>query len=355
MTMSSPEIGQTRTLEQGDHEEKSIGQPRPPLSYGELVERSPQGSIFAYPWWLEAVAPGKHEIIEIKRGGAVLCAWPVVRDRSEHGIHYFMPGLTQRLGILFAPSSGKSSEVQSMNRRLTLELLEKVGGFYSFQQNFHENFTDWLPFYWAGFSQTCRYTYVLEDLSDEKELWANLRTMCRKEIRKAQKAGIRVVDDFDLSRFADLNRKTYARQGLNPEVDDEYVWRLDVACAKNAGRRIFAGIDSLGRPHAAVYIVWANGTAYSLIGGGDPELRQSSANRLAYWEAILFARTVAKRFDFVGSILPQVEAFNRSFGAKQLPYFSISKSPPSPASLREHVKMSAVFRINRLRKKFGLV
>lgn len=327
--------------------------PTPPLTYDELVRRSPQGSIFAHRWWLEAVAPGMHEIIEIKRGGAVHCAWPVVRAPKDDGVHFFMPSLTQKLGILFSPIEGKLNEQQSNNQKLMEEFIGNIGEFHSFHQNFHENFTDWLPFHWAGFTQTSRYTYVLEDLSDEANLWENMRHNCRKEIRKAQKSGVRVVDDFDFGAFLEVNRKTFSRQGISPLADDEFAYRLDAACALNAGRRAFAAVDSAGRVHAGIYIVWADGVAYALMGGADPELRQSSAYRLAYWEAILFARTVAKRFDFVGSMLPQVEQLNRGFGARQIPYFSISKSPPPPSSLSGYLKYAASHRLGKLKRSLG--
>src|ERR1700721_1765415 len=134
--------------------------PRLPSTYDELVERSPQGSIFAHRWWLEAVAPGKYEILEIKKGDGIQAAWPIVYQKSDGAKHVYMPAVTQRLGILFAPSDGKPVEVQSKNQKLTTELIEQLGDTDSFHHNFHENFTDWLPFCWREFTQTNRYTYV---------------------------------------------------------------------------------------------------------------------------------------------------------------------------------------------------
>jgi len=61
------------------------------------------------------------------------------------------------------------------------------------------------------------------------------------------------------------------------------------------------------------------------MGGGAPDLRNSGATSLCMWEAIQFAATVTKSFDFEGSMLETVERFFRAFGAKQTPYFAISK------------------------------
>jgi hypothetical protein len=320
-----------------------------PSTYEELVNRSPQGSIFAHRWWLEAVAPGMYEIFEIKKGNEIQAAWPIVYRKSNGAKHVCMPALTQKLGILFAPSDAKPVEVQSKNQKLTTELIEQLGDVAGFHHNFHENFTDWLPFCWRGFIQTTRYTYVLEDISDLSVLWSNVRQKARTEIRKAQKLGIQIKDDLDIAQFSELIRKTFARQNLSPLCSDEFICRLDAACSKNAGRKIFTGVDSQGRVHAAVYVTWAGDTAYTVMGGGDPELRQSNAYRLVSWEAMIFASSIARRFDFMGSMLPQVEPVFRGFGAKQVPYFSIATIPTAPPSRSAFLWKAIEFRWTRVR------
>jgi len=331
----------------------ACGSAKLPSTYEELVKRSPQGSIFAHRWWLEAVAPGMYEILEIKKSDGIQAAWPIVQLKSDGAKHVCMPALTQKLGILFAPSNAKPIEEQSTNQKLAKELLEQLGDTASFHQNFHENFTDWLPFYWRGYAQTTRYTYVLEDISDPNVLWNNVRQKAKTEIRKAQKLGIQIKDDLDLARFSEIIRKTFARQSRSPLGSDELVGRLDAACSKNAGRKIFAGVDPQGRVHAAVYVTWTGNTAYTLMGGGDPELRESNAYRLVCWEAMIFAGSIARRFDFVGSMLPHVEPVFRGFGAKQVPYFSITKVPPAPTSLSALLRQSIEFRWARARRKIA--
>jgi hypothetical protein len=321
-----------------------------PLTYDELVKRSHQGSIFAHRWWLEAVAPGMYEILEIKKGEEFLAAWPIVHRKSDGAKHVCMPALTQKLGILFAPTNAKQSEVQSTNQKLATALIDQLGDAASFHQNFHENFTDWLPFYWRGHTQTTRYTYVLEDISDRTRVWNDMRPNHRRDIRRAEKLGIRIKDDLEIARFLELNRKTFARQGREPLATDELICRLDTACCANAGRKIIAGVDSQGRVHAAVYIAWANNTAYYLMGGSEPELRESGAQLLALWESVIFASSVVTRFDFEGSMIPQIERGFRGFGAKQLPYFSITKAPSTPTSFSGFLKASVKHRWNKVRR-----
>jgi hypothetical protein len=324
-----------------------------PVTYEDLVTQSPQGSIFAHRWWLEAVAPGMYEILKINEGDGIQAAWPIVYSKSDGAKHVCMPALTQKLGVLFAPSDIEPVEMQSQNQELTTELIEQLGDTVTFHQNFHENYTDWLPFYWQGYTQTARYTYALEDISDLTSVWNGMRPNHRRDIRRAKRLGIRIIDGLDMARFLELNRKTFTRQGLEPLASDELILRLDRACCANAGRKIFAGVDSQGRIHAAVYIAWANDTAYYLMGGSEPNLRNSGAQLLALWEAVIFASSVVKRFDFEGSMLQQIEHGFRGFGARQLPYSSISKVPPAPTSFGEVLKVSVKHRWDRACRKIA--
>ena len=64
-------------------------------------------------------------------------------------------------------------------------------------------------------------------------------------------------------------------------------------------------------------------SAYYLLGGGDPELPTSGAHSFLLWEAIRFAASVTKRFDFEGSMVKGIERSFRSFGARQVPYSKV--------------------------------
>jgi hypothetical protein len=321
------------------------------LDYEELLSRSPQSSIFAHRWWLDAVAPGDYDILKLIDNDELQAAWPIVCLKRNGARHVYMPPLTQKLGIIFAPALISTAEQLSLNQKRATDLIDKLGNPKIFYQNFHENFTDWLPFYWRGYGQTTRYTYVLENISDRRELWNAMRPHYRRVIRKAARLGIGITDHLELPEFLDLNRKTFARHGTQPLASDDVVYRVDSACRSHAGRKIFAGVDAQGRVHAAVYIAWAGNTAYYLMGGSEPELRQSGAQVLALWEAINFAGSVVQRFDFEGSMLPQIERVFRGFGARQVPYFSISKFPPAPTTLSGFVKASLDHRWRDMRRR----
>jgi len=295
--------------------------------YDRFVASSPQGTLFCTTWWLDAVAPNRYRILVVPKGGSIQAAWPLTYQQSKlGGTNIVNPSLTPWLGILYAPSCAKLAKQLSAQKRLTNQLLEQLGSFDYLNVRFHRSFDYWSPLYWQGFSQTIRYTYVLEDLSDMDAIWAGLQKNIRTDIRKAQKSGICIKHTEDIDAFWKTHILTFSRQGLAAPYDIALIKRIDQACQQQGVRRIFVGQDKQGNIHAVAYIVWDDKAAYYLMGGGDPSKRSSGATSLVLWEAIRFASTVTKTFDFEGSMIESVERFFRAFGAKPQPCYVIRKN-----------------------------
>ena len=291
----------------------------------QFIDRSPQGTIFTRPGWLEAVAPGRWDYILIKSGDRIRAMLPTVEVRKLRYKIFKMPPLTQSIGILFPPSESKYVHRISEQTNALQELIDQIPNFHFFSERFHPTFTNWLPFYWNGFSQTTRYTYVLKDLSDTEKIWKNMRSNIRREIRKAQKI-VNVVVKRDIDRLVDMVFKTFARQKMTPGFTTSTLVRIHEYCHSNNWDRIFFAEDTKGNIHASLYLIFDPNSAYYLIGGSDPDLRTSGAMSLLMWEAIQFAATVTKQFNFEGSMIRPIERFFRAFGGEQVPYFEISKS-----------------------------
>jgi hypothetical protein len=314
-------------------------------AYDSLLAVSPQRSIYCNRWWLEAVAPGNWQILAIPKGGSELAAaWPLVSYRAGKSFYVQMPMLSQKLGILFAPTTAKYAENLSRQHTLIDQLIDKVPAFTSFTHSFHESFTNWLPFAWRGFEQTTRYTYLLDGIENHDTLWQEMRTTARTEIRKAVRSKLSVYDDIDLELFLALNNKTFERQGLEPPIAHETIRRVDQALLANAGRKILSAKDASGVIHAAVYIAWHRGTAYYLMAGADPTLRRSGAQYLLMWEAIRFSSTVADVFDFEGSMIPGVESAIRDLGGRQHMYFSITKNAARASTVTGALRLAGAAR-----------
>jgi len=291
-------------------------------------------SIFQQPFWLDAVAPGAWDVVEVKAGGEVKARLPYVLSRSKLGMTILsMPRLTQTLGPWLAPAQGKYAAQLARHKELMKALFAQLPAHDLFSQNFHHSITNWLPLHWQGFAQTTRYTYIIERLDDLDKTWSGFDADARRDIRRAGQQ-LAVRSDPDIERFLDLSDVTFERQGKSLPYSPDLVRRLDTACAAQGLRQMFFAEDAGGRAHAAVYIVWDRDSAYYLMGAADPELRNSGATSLLLWEAIQFASKVTCKFDFEGSMIESIERFFRAFGAKQAPYFHISRMSPRMAVLR---------------------
>ncbi|MBF0328689.1 MAG: GNAT family N-acetyltransferase [Nitrospirae bacterium] len=280
--------------------------------------------IFQEPWWLDAVAPGSWGAVEARRGEEVAARLPYV-IRKRYGLTFLnMPPLTQTLGPWIRSSTAKIARRYAEQKDLMTELIEKLPPYDCFNQNFQYSVTNWLPFYWRGFDQTTRYTYIIDDLSDTERIWKGFQENIRRDIRKAQKV-VAVRCDLGIDRFLEVNALTFQRQGMKQPHSRDLYLRLDAACDSRNARRIFFAEDVKGCLHAALYMVWDQNSAYYLMGGGAPELRNSGATSLLMWEAIKHAASVTRKFDFEGSMIESVERFFRAFGALQVPYFNVTR------------------------------
>jgi hypothetical protein len=282
-------------------------------------------SVFEQPWWLDAVAPGRWSAAVVRQGDDVVARLPYTYRRRPGLMTIVQPELTQTLGPWLACLEGKYARRLEREKRLLGQLIELLPPFDFLRVNLSPSLTNWLPFYWAGFDATVRYTYRIEDLTDLERIRAEFQEHVRRGIRKAEGA-VAVECNHPLDDLLRLNALTFARQGRRPPYSDEYVRRLDAACAARGSRRIFAAVDARGKPHAALYVVWDERTLYPIINARDPSSCAVGANTLLYWEAIRLASQVSRAFDFEGSMLEPIEHFVRGFGGRQTAYFSIFKA-----------------------------
>ena len=285
--------------------------------------------IFSQAWWLDAVA-GKDnwDVVIIEKGGLVVASMPYVFQKRFGQIKLRQPPLTQTLGPWIREVDGKQASRLSREKDLLEQLIAALPRYDDFNQSWHFSQTNWLPFYWAGFTQTTRYTYRLPDISNQDMLWRGLRENIKREIRKAKKRySLKVHTDKSIEVFLDLHIKTFKRQGKDKLNAKNLIMRLNDACENKNARKIFIAQDAEGKSYAGVYLVWDQQSAYYLMGGSEPNLRTSGAISLCLWEAIKFASTVTKSFDFEGSMKETIERHFRAFGAKQTMYFSVNHTP----------------------------
>ncbi|MGD9531183.1 GNAT family N-acetyltransferase [Pseudonocardia sp.] len=293
--------------------------------------RCPSHTPFEQPWWLEAVAPGRWGATVVERQGEVVARLPYVRKQKLGLTVLTQAPLTRFVGPWLRPSEGKYEKRLGVERELMGELIDGLPPHDVYRGNFAPAVTNWLPFYWAGFESTVRYTYRIDDLSDPDRLWSELGGNVRSRVKRAAK-GVEVRTDLEselvLEEVLRINHRLFERQGLGVSFGDDLARRLDAACRARGAREIVTASDAKGRVQSALYLVRDATTTYLLYGGTDPEFRSSGVNSLVVWEAIRLASQTSQHFDFLGSMIEPVERVNRSFGARQVPYFFVTRARP---------------------------
>ena len=176
--------------------------------------------IFSHDWWLDTVCGEKKwDVLLIEQKGRIQATLPLYVPHSDI---VSMPSYTQTMGPWFAASSSDTKYTTELGRRQELckQFTEELKRYPHFLQNFNYDITDWLPFYWAGYNQTTRYTYLLKNIRDHQAVWENMSPNIRRNIAKAQnKYHISVKKGIPLNEFLAVQAQTFDRQHVRIKED----------------------------------------------------------------------------------------------------------------------------------------
>lgn len=297
----------------------------PKQKYRELCAQEPSIPIFSQAWWLDALTEDSWDVVLVENGDIIQASLPfVIRKRFGFNI-ITQPVLTQNLGPWLRPSTAKYAKQLAQEKDLIQALFAQLPQHAIYSQNWHYSRTNWLPLYWQGYEQTTRYTYVIEDLSDLETVFANFEHAKRKNIKKSE-AVVEVKFDISADDFYNNHRMTLLKQGEIISYSFDIFRRMYNAGYNNNKAFTIAAYDADNNLHCALFIVWDNQSAYDLISTIDPDYRNVGAASLLVREAIRRVAKFVNKFDFEGSMIEPVERSFRQFGAKQTPYFAISKT-----------------------------
>ncbi|MCT7560534.1 GNAT family N-acetyltransferase [Aliarcobacter butzleri] len=305
--------------------------------YREFCKKEKDIPIFSKDWWLDTVCQESDwDVVLFEKGGEIWASLPYQKTKKAIFDIIIMPELTQTMGIYIKyPLKQKYYKKLSWEKEVMENIISAFPKVDYFSQNFHHSLTNWLPFYWNGFTQTTRYTYIIENITIE-ELEKNLETDIRRRRRKAYELGIEIVESDDIEKFYELNSMTFQRQGLKIPYSIDFVRKIYTICKENNAVKIyFAKYEN--EIIAANFLVYDDNTVYYLMGGINAEKRDLGAMDAIQFESIKFALENGKRFDFEGSMIESIEKYFRSFGAVQTPYYSIKKTNSNILKIRNFI------------------
>lgn len=297
-------------------------------AFRELCKREPDIPLFLRYDWIAGIAPERNWGIRFAGDPWDPKGFLVYFIKRKFGFRKItIPPLTPYLGpwILYPPDQ-KTSQRYGYEKKVLDELIEQLPPFDDLVIDCHPRFTNWLPFYWKGFRESVRYSYVLADRSDRDKRFDALRGNIRRAIRKAEKK-LDLQWSEDIDTLHGLKIKDYRSKGISLPYDHSYFKAIDSVLNSNDQRRILYAVDEGGVTHGGLYLTLDKWTCTYLIGAVDPSVKNEGAMSLLMWKGIEYATSHGLKFDFEGSMVEPIERFFRSFGAEQVPYHRITKTP----------------------------
>lgn len=288
--------------------------------------------IYSQYWWMEAVCVGKEWDVVIAKdaNGKVMATMPYLHGKKALGKYILMPPLTQTNGICYnypelrSEHDRLSFEKQAAN--LVIAEIEKLGASL-FIQNFAPQFTNWLPFRWAGYKQSTRYTYRISDISNPDAVFAQFSSAKQRQIRKAEKNNLRFeANSLNPEEFYSYHESLILKRKEKEEIDKTVFLSLAKAAITRNQGAILSIRGAENELQAALFLVWDETTAYYLVPANDRHFSTTGASTLLVWEAIKYSQSKSKSFDFEGSMEEGIENSYNQFGTAQTPYFQITKA-----------------------------
>lgn len=276
--------------------------------------------LFIKPLWLDiSCGPDKWDVALAEKKGRITGVLPYFLKRRGF---ISMPPLTPYMGPYIPfPEDMKYAKRLSHEHAVMQELIQNLPALKYFNQRFHHQIKNWLPFYWNNFKQTTRYTYRLEDVSDPAEVFEGFKNNVKRNLKKADSGlTVRSMKDDELPHFYKI-----IKQNNRAHYSFEYLQNMIISCRENHCGETYAAFDKANNLYAAVFIVWDNESAYYLLGARNPGFETHQAMSLNIWTAIQEMSGKTKAFDFEGSMIEPVERYFRTYGAKQYRYMHVHK------------------------------
>jgi len=152
--------------------------------YIEFCNSTENLPIFFKYWWLDASC-GKNnwDVILAEKKGQIIGVFPIFTKKINIYLSITNPILTPRLGIwINYHENQKYTSKLGLEKEVITDIISKLPKHKIFTLNFYYNLNNWLPFYWKGFNQTTKYSYIISDLSNLEKVFANFKSNIRNKI-----------------------------------------------------------------------------------------------------------------------------------------------------------------------------
>jgi hypothetical protein len=287
------------------------------------VAASPGASPYVQAWWLQATAGRWAAVVELGPGGEYHSLLPLPLKWRPWGRVVYQPLFTQQLGLVL------TAESRCLHVADYLRVAQKSCTW--FYQQLPPGIV--LPSLPVGFAAAERLTYHLDLGAPYAAIYQKYLTGCRRRLRNnqalAQPLVVQESDDLGSLIALFLTYRGPAHTGLRPRHYGA-LRRLYVALQA----RQLAELREVRQPTTgellagALFVRHAGGLIY-LFAAASPAGRAASAPILLLDDALRrHASQPGQVFDFEGGNMPAIGRFFTNFGARPVPYSTLTLTQP---------------------------
>ena len=280
--------------------------------------------IFFQPWWLDIVTKKRWEVIYYQESNVIQAVYTYY-PKKKFGLGYVtMPQLTRFMGAYFLLDISHRKKQKILGK-----LLQALPIFDGFEQTLHYQITDWLPYSWAGFAQTSKYSFVLKNISDTDRIREGMTADYRNNKLPKSNELLSFVEGQDMEDAMACFEAPFGRKKMAIPYRVIDTQRLIEALIERGSGNIFGMQDGDGTIVANALVAWDDSSAYLLMRGENAEKRNGYAGIGLIWNLCEYlAERGINTFDFLGSMDKSIAKVRSDFGANQTVYFHVRKDKP---------------------------
>lgn len=297
--------------------------------YRSLCEKHQEIPLFMQAWWLDSASKDNWDVIFAKIHDEIAGFFVFSFQKKLNKTIITNLPLTQYAGpFIFYPENLNKSEIHSFENKVYTSIIEQLEAknIDFIEINCHHSFKNWQQFFWKGYKQTTKYTYILENISERENLLLQMSYAQRG--KRIKKGNSNYIFSHTLSpeKFYDFYNENLTKLNKKIFYSKEFFVRLHNAAKERNQGQIISIHNQNNELLASIWVIWDSKYAYNLIITSDKNKKCSESTTLLTWETLNFLKDKTQNFDFEGSMINGVALTNQSYGATAVPYHSISKS-----------------------------
>lgn len=296
----------------------------------QFLSESPQRTVFSTTDWLNAISPafgGKTIIYGCFQNTNLVGGCGLI-ERKKIGMPFSVP---KEMLMPYQPIILKNFDYKRNAKEIsqTIQVVRAIAKTLSRDYKYisiihHHSLTDVRPFLWENWDAQLRYNYVIP-LTTPDQIYSGFRRNIRKQISKAERQNISIMESDNIELFYELVKKSFVKHDHQFPIPEEILFELfSELHSKNIAKLFMAKAEH--RITSARIILCKFDTVHDWLAGADPEFLNSGATPLLIWQILKKHWENYNYFDFGGATyLPSIARFKNNFGGKLIPYYLTEK------------------------------